>query len=315
MFKINKNEEGFTFVIVLLVILVVGALVASFFNSSIFNTRFSSIESDRSRAYFAAQSGIEHLKTFNMSDLFKTINDGEDFSISTQALSYDGGNGSYEVNLDSDSTEDTKIFISNGKFNNSTKDLYLVVDDVGLKNFGAFTSRLLSLQGSADIDGDIYVEMTDDETEGFDKYLVGSGNEIVTSDDGFVFNYDYNENVEEFTLETILGEFLEYDEDDIANEVTNITNNYSKTVADSPVEVNDGDFLYFNDITMNGNKSLEIRRTDYDPDNPPTVPLETIDINIFVEEGFDIGGNSKFSVSEYINVNLWVINCIIKCTR
>jgi hypothetical protein len=59
----RKNESGFALVMVFLTIVVLGILVGAFINSSIFNIRFTSHQENRSKAYYAAQAGINHLKT------------------------------------------------------------------------------------------------------------------------------------------------------------------------------------------------------------------------------------------------------------
>jgi len=273
----NNNEykeNGFTFVMVLIVILVVGVLVAAFFNSTIFNTRFSAKEIDKSRAYFAAQSGIQHLKTLSMTSIFEDIND-EDENVDLPSGSidtYKNENASYSITLVSEKSLIKNIFMSSGNYNNSKKDLYLIVEDVGLKNFGAFTTRTLSLQGNPSINGDIYVEMTDEETTGFDSYLVDSeGNEIITSDDGFEFGFE----IDEFDYTTI----LKLAEKTLADPENPTINDYDQVITNENYEenfivnVSENDTIYFDDIIKHGGGTIEFQNTN---------SADPVNINVFV---------------------------------
>jgi len=57
-----NSESGFVLVTVFLLILVGGILVTSYMSAAVFNIRFSADKINSERAYYAAQSGIQHLK-------------------------------------------------------------------------------------------------------------------------------------------------------------------------------------------------------------------------------------------------------------
>lgn len=308
----DYKENGFAFVMVLIVILVVGILVTAFMNSSVFNTRFSTSEVSRSRAYFAAQSGIQHLKEYDMMDLFKghfvESNGGYDYELNDEIFSktlsnYNQGEGIYNVSLASSTKGDPDpdidpqiVFKSTGKYNNSKEDLFLVVTDEGLKSFGAFTTETLTLKGSVDIDGDIYVEMAEDDTTGFEDFFVNpDDNEIFTIEDGFVFDFPTSN----FSINSIMSEFgfTETEIDTTTDNPLTITNK-----SENNVSVSNGDFLYYDNINLDGQTTLNLNY------NYTETPTEPITVNLFVENGFDIKGGAGLNVSDYVNVNLWVKN-------
>lgn len=57
-----NTESGFALVTVFLLIVIGGVLVTSYMSAAVFNIRFSADKINGERAYYAAQSGIHHLK-------------------------------------------------------------------------------------------------------------------------------------------------------------------------------------------------------------------------------------------------------------
>lgn len=70
-----KDNKGFAFLMVLLVIVVVGILLGAFINSSIFNIKFTSHQANKSKAYYAAEAGINHIKALKKkTDIHAVVN-------------------------------------------------------------------------------------------------------------------------------------------------------------------------------------------------------------------------------------------------
>ena len=63
----SKNNSGSAIIYALILLTLTAALVVIFMEANIFNIRFVSRELDRRRAHWAAEAGVEHLKSMNIS--------------------------------------------------------------------------------------------------------------------------------------------------------------------------------------------------------------------------------------------------------
>lgn len=63
MFKYLNNDRGIALIMVIVLLLVVGTLVGALMSASVFNIRFSGDEVERNQAFYAADAGIEYIKS------------------------------------------------------------------------------------------------------------------------------------------------------------------------------------------------------------------------------------------------------------
>ncbi|SDG78845.1 hypothetical protein [Halanaerobium congolense] len=276
MYLFKEKENGFALIMVFLTIVVLGILVGAFINSTIFNIRFTSHQENRSKAYYAAQAGINHLKS-DLSAFYNNYDQPGTKIISNETIDYNDNTSTYTIELNS-INGNTKTFLSEGIFNQSEYSISFDVTKLsGLDDFGVFTTKSLDVGGSANIEsGSIYVEMTKEEVQEFEDYLDELN--IKTVDEGFVFNFTIDQN--SFSAET-------YDQ------------SYNKINNSFTINANDGDKIYIEEIDLSGNKKLIINGSNNGKE-------ETIDI--YVNDGFEISGNAEFEVSQDLNVNLFVKN-------
>ena len=170
MYLFKEKENGFALIMVFLTIVVLGILVGAFINSTIFNIRFTSHQENRSKAYYAAQAGINHLKS-DLSAFYNNYDQPGTKIISNETIDYNDNTSTYTIELNS-INGNTKTFLSEGIFNQSEYSISFDVTKLsGLDDFGVFTTKSLDVGGSANIEsGSIYVEMTKEEVQEFEDY-------------------------------------------------------------------------------------------------------------------------------------------------
>jgi len=320
MYKL-RNEKGISLIMSMVLLIVVGILIAAFMSSSVFNIRFGQSQLDQKRAFYAAETGVEHLQSLNrnITEVLNDNNGKQSFESSYgrneeyfYTVSYESNN----VNIDIDKN-DIEIykninkpitFISEGNYNGFTHGIEI---DLGINQIvsdvGAYVAEELELGGTANIEGDVYVEQIEDY---FEDYVDG---EVIELDD-----YDnYVENMKEFFRRGrdnyyACEEFEEYDlgfvEDTYLNNGCIIKENWSMTgnnfykittdeIEDNDNEVNieDYDMFVVDEIDLSGgNSGLEI---DFRG-------LENSRIDIFVKNGLNI--QSEINVKGSGEVHFWV---------
>ena len=272
MFERSSNEDGFSLVLVIIFIAVVGVLLASYVSSAIFNINFTGKQIDKTKAYFAAQSGIQHLKS-DLNNYYNNYSLGETV-LGNKNISYGDNNASYTVTI-TDESSNEKVFKSVGNYNGSESEIFYTVSiNTGLNDFGVFTAKLLEIGGSAEVnDGDVYVEMDEEDVEGFENYI--NNGLIFTKDDGFSFDFPLD------------SESFEED---------NFDQSFGKIKKDETITVDDGEKIYIDEVDISGNRDFIINNST----------TEEANVDIFVENGFNISGNAEFEVAENINVNLYI---------
>ncbi len=111
--KLN-GESGFALVTVFLLIVIGGVLVTSYMSAAVFNIRFSADKINGERAYYAAQSGIQHLKA----DVNSFIGEEKTFKIDD----YNGQEATYIIK-DQGENNGTRKFLVEGSFNNKNRSI------------------------------------------------------------------------------------------------------------------------------------------------------------------------------------------------
>lgn len=128
MSKLTKNDYGVSLIWVLILLLVVGGLSAALLSSAVFNINFGSDEVNTSRAFYAAEAGVERTKAdmFSSDDFTPegyytsgTLNYDSNFLFSYE-VSYDSNNNEFEAigfRGDIDTPEDERKNVQRIKFN------------------------------------------------------------------------------------------------------------------------------------------------------------------------------------------------------
>ena len=96
--KIWQQQEGTALVMVIILTVVVGILVSSLMNLVINHIRFSGTQSERSRAYLAAQSGIQHLQALDIGEIINSVEKDKNIDTSSyDFIRYEDENGNRET--------------------------------------------------------------------------------------------------------------------------------------------------------------------------------------------------------------------------
>jgi len=130
-----KNQQGLSLIWVIIMLVVVGILSAALLTAGTFNIRFGFDETETSKAFYAAEAGVEYTtnallylgseelnKLLDIEDEYiKIENDNGDFIITQSNEGWVGLSGTSEFRIKLDNTlDDEVVFISEGRTNNQT---------------------------------------------------------------------------------------------------------------------------------------------------------------------------------------------------
>lgn len=142
----TKSQSGSAYIMTLILLMVVSVMVAAFLTTSQATTSIAQRQLDQKQAFWAAEAGVEHLKSFSfhpggssdkkMKSIY--LNNGGNYSVINSStgefIEYDGG----KVFLNNNQGERI-TFSSTGQYKNNTATIAIDLQDFGFFKAGGKT--------------------------------------------------------------------------------------------------------------------------------------------------------------------------------
>ena len=261
------EEGGVAFIMTLILLGVVGVLVAAFLTTSQATTSIAHRQLDQKRAFWAAEAGIEHLKSMNFdpdgssggADLEDVkLNKGGTYTLldsEGEVVEYDQDNNTIDLEI-----EEGEIFVSEGEYVENGEAVASERIEINLNFSSPYDFPLFE-----DL---IFANNITLKDTGDDLGAIGHGSGIKYTDsyDIDFDDFDGNENDVEHVNE--LPEPIDDDE---------IPNDY----IDDLDEINSPGDYRINDVKISGNTTQEIELDDEGT------------VHLFVDGDFSIDGNAE----------------------
>lgn len=328
-----KSEKGSSIIWALILLVVVGILTATLLAASTHNIRFGVSETDRSRAFYAAEAGVEHTiaEATNSPDEFRNIleNNGSGSIIIESNNEFDD-QIVYDVEFIGDFASEDFVFLSKGRVNDEVERIEFKLN-VGpgegetdiMTLLYAFADNTTLYKAHTD-----YAEYVNPEGEGQNKeYEPGKGNdwEDIWEEVKVNFTYDDIEDIEDLDnvqqISIWNSRYSEYEEGDYV--IHNVDpsgqegeysfDNMSLFELMSAAEDSDyydfdeGDWgeFYYHFVRLieeeeNDDSDFEFIEYDDYKDNRSTFTEEDLDAFSVVEEGAKLRGENDHIVDENI---------------
>jgi hypothetical protein len=243
MLKIFKSEKGFALISVFLLILIGGVLITSYVSSLLFNIRFSRDKLNKDKAYYAAQSGVQHLKA----DVNSFIEEEKIFKIDD----YNGQEATYTIK-DQGENNGTRKFLVEGSFNNKNRSITIEYNSSPMDSIKTSGKIFQMMNGTAVFNGHDHEEQFVNKMGSSMVDYLGEWSEIKSNYESM----DLKKNGK--TDKTIKDKIVFIDFDEINKSEVKIG---GSTLIDNTVIIAGGSNTNDKTIIFDGGASIEVRNS------------------------------------------------------
>ncbi|MBF8436714.1 pilus assembly PilX N-terminal domain-containing protein [Halanaerobiaceae bacterium Z-7014] len=295
MFENINNDNGAALILVLIMLVVVAGLAGGLLAATTFNTRFSGNELDRNQAFYAADAGVEFLKSnYIYNDNYSSLNVNSEQPFINKGYS-ESGNESFSLYL-MDQKTGSRTFKSIGEFNGVERQIELQVQFLTELQSGFFENAIagndvsVTNTGNEMIIGNVATNETDKNKISQEKIdgeiIYEAGLEFPDIDSSFFLN---NAREEDIRTDIDSAETFEFNEEE---------ENYT-----TDEEGNRHRFVYSDNFDYSGvNDQLVVKGTE----NKSNDYNETV--HLYVDDSFNLDGNSTIKTENDANIILYLMD-------